>query len=57
VHPVITVQLEFRPAKTYLLASFPVLPDFSSGSLADKEVYRANGNQYYDSESYKETKS
>jgi hypothetical protein len=31
--------------------------DFTSGSLADKEVYRANGNQYYDSESYKETKS
>jgi hypothetical protein len=54
---VITVQFEAHSAEAYLLAAFAILLDFTSGSLADKEVHCANGNQYYDSESYKETKS
>jgi len=47
---VVAAKLEAHPAEACLLNSLPVLTDFTSGSLADKEVYRAHCNQYYESE-------
>jgi hypothetical protein len=41
----------------YLLAAFAILLDFTASSPTDKEVYCANGNQYYDTESNKEPKT
>jgi hypothetical protein len=44
---VVTVQLKCHPSKAGLLASFTIPADLNLSSLADKEVYRTNYNQYY----------
>jgi hypothetical protein len=49
---VITVQLKSHSGEAHLLTSLAIPADFTSGSLADKEVYRANCNQYHEGEGY-----
>lgn len=46
----------FHPGDAYLLATFPILADFTPGAPADEEGYGANGHQYHQGESHQETK-
>ena len=54
---VITGQLVSHPASAYLLATFPVLADFTSGTAANEKGDRTNGDQYYHGERYQESEA
>jgi hypothetical protein len=43
--------LAYHSGSAYQLATFPELADFTSGTLADEEEYRADGYYYHQGES------